>query len=181
MQGSANPHVSQLADMYANSSGPLLKVRLLSAAEVHFGLAEVALKTWNAGGSATEHYNAGVKASLGAWGLGSSYDSYIANDGVVFNNTLAQVMDQKWIASWTASAEAWLDYIRTGLPDLKSGPASRRPVIPIRFTYGNNETLYNPANSNTAIGKLELTNYSNEGKNSNWSKNWLQQGTNIPW
>ena len=181
MQGSANPHVSQLADMYATSSGPLLKVRLLSAAEVHLGLAEVALKTWNAGGTALEHYNAGVKASLQTWGLGGDYDSYITNSGVAFNNTLAQVMEQKWIASWTAASESWLDYIRTGLPALKAGPAARRPVLPIRFTYGNNETLYNPNNSNTAIGKLELTDYALEGKNSNWSKNWLQQGTNKPW
>ncbi|MEI6677098.1 MAG: SusD/RagB family nutrient-binding outer membrane lipoprotein [Mariniphaga sp.] len=181
MQGSANPHVSQLADMYSTSSGSLLKVRLLSASEVHLGLAEIALKGWNAGGTASDHYKAGVKASLQAWGVGGDYDSYIANVGVAFNNSLGQILEQKWIASWSAATESWLDYIRTGLPNLKAGPASRRPVLPLRFTYGNNETLYNPDNSKTAIGKLEATTYSVEGKNSNWSKNWLQQGTGKPW
>ena len=180
-QGDANPQVSQLNDIYKSAAGPLLKVRMLSAAEVHFSLAEIALKGWNAGGTAADHYNAGIKASMEAWGLGSSYDSYITNDGVAFNNTLAQVMDQKWIASWTASAEAWMDYIRTGLPVLISGPAAKRPVIPVRFMYGNNEQLYNPDNSNAAIGKLQTTTYSTDGQNSNWSKTWLEQGTNKPW
>jgi Starch-binding associating with outer membrane len=180
-QGSANPHASQLNNIYTNASGPLLKVRLVSAAEVNFALAEIALKSWNAGGTASSYYYKGIKASLTTWGVGGSYDSYVATSGVVYNGTLAQVMEQKWIASWTAAQEAWLDYIRTGLPVLISGPAAKRPVIPVRFTYGNNEVLYNPINSNLAISKLEATTYSSDGKNSNWSKNWLQQGTNKPW
>ena len=180
-QGSANPHASQLNDMYTNAAGPLLKVRLVSAAEVNFSLAEIALKTWNAGGTAQSYYNNGIKASLTTWGVSGSYDNYITTDGVAFNGSLAQVMEQKWIASWTAAQEAWSDYNRTGLPALISGPATKRPVIPIRFTYGNNEVLYNPKNSNTAIGKLEATPYSTDGQNSNWSRNWLQQGTNKPW
>lgn len=180
-QGSANPHSSQLNDIYKAASGPLLKVRLVSAAEIRFSLAEIALKGWNAGGSAEAHYNAGVHASLETWGAGSSYDSYISNSGVEFNNSLEQVMEQKWIASWTAATESWMDYIRTGLPAIQSGPSAKRVVLPVRFTYGNNETLYNPDNSNSAIGKLQSTPYSTEGQNSNWSKNWLQQGTNKPW
>jgi Starch-binding associating with outer membrane len=180
-QGSANPHASQLNDMYTNASGPLLKVRLVSAAEVNFSLAEIALKSWNAGGTAESYYKKGIKASLTTWGVSGSYDNYIATDGVAFNGSLAQVMEQKWIASWTAAQEAWFDYNRTGLPVLISGPATKRPVIPVRFTYGNNEVLYNPTNSNAAISKLEATPYSTDGQNSNWSKNWLQQGTNKPW
>ncbi len=180
-QGSANPHASQLNDIYRAASGPLLKVRLLSAAEIRFSLAEIALKGWNAGGTATAHYNAGVQASLQTWSVGSTYDSYIANSGVAYNGTLARIMEQKWIASWTAATESWMDYIRTGLPAIQSGPSAKRSVLPVRFTYGNNEKLYNPENSNTAIGKLQSTAFSTDGQNSNWSKNWLQQGTNKPW
>ena len=180
-QGDPNPHVSQLNDIYKSASGPLLKVRMLSAAEVNFDLAEVALKGWNAGGTAADYYNAGVKTSFDTWGVSGDYDSYIASNGAVFNNTLAQVMDQKWIASWTASQEAWMDYIRTGLPALVAGPAAKRAVLPVRFMYGNNEQLYNPDNSKSAIGKLQTTTYSTDGQNSNWSKTWLEQGTNLPW
>ena len=180
-QGDPNPHVSQLNDIYKSASGPLLKVRMLSAAEVNFDLAEVALKGWNAGGTAASYYNAGVKTSFDTWGVSGNYDAYIAGSGAVFNNTLAKVMEQKWIASWTASAEAWMDYLRTGLPALVAGPAAKRAVLPVRFMYGNNEQLYNPDNSKTAIGKLQTTAYSTDGQNSNWSKTWLEQGTNLPW
>ena len=48
-QTSQNPHVSFLNDIYKAPTGPLLKARLLSAAEVHFILAEAALKGWNVG------------------------------------------------------------------------------------------------------------------------------------
>jgi hypothetical protein len=181
-QGDANPHASQLNEIYKDASGPLLKVRMLSAAEVHFGLAEIALKGWNAGGTAAAHYNAGVQASLEAWGLGDNYETYITNSGVAYNGSLAQVMEQKWIASWTAATESWLDFNRTGLPALVSGPTGKRPVLPVRFMYGNNEVLYNPDNTNDAVNKLELSSYSStDGKNGNWSKNWLQQGTGKPW
>lgn len=180
-QGDPNPHASQLNDIYATAAGPLLKVRLLTAAEVRFDLAEVALKGWNAGGTAAVHYNAGVKASLDAWGLGSSYNTYIANAGVAYAGTLSQIMDQKWIASWTSAAESWFDFRRTGLPALKSGPVAKRSVLPVRFMYGNNEMLYNPDNSKAAITKLESTAYSTDGQNSNWAKPWLLQGTSKPW
>jgi len=181
-QGEPNLHASQLNDMYKEASGPLLKVRMLSAAEIHFDLAEIALKGWNAGGTAADHYNAGVQASLDAWDLGDKYDSYIAGSGVAYNGTLAQIMEQKWIASWTAAAEAWFDFNRTGLPALVSGPTGKRAVLPVRFQYGNNEVLYNPDNTQKAVDKLELTNYSStDGKNGNWSKTWLYQGTGKPW
>src|SRR5690606_17665898 len=55
-QQSNNPHVSFLNDIYKEASGPLLKARLLSAAEVHFILAEAALKGWSVG-DAEHHYN----------------------------------------------------------------------------------------------------------------------------
>ncbi len=180
-QGDANPHASQLNDIYATSANPLLKVRMLSAAEVRFSLAEVALKGWNAGETAATHYNAGVKASLDAWGLGASYSTYIATAGVAYDGTLSQIMGQKWIASWTAAAESWFDFRRTGLPALVSGPVAKRAVLPVRFMYGNNELLYNPNNSKTAIDKLQATTYSTDGQNSNWTKPWLLQGTNKPW
>jgi len=182
-QGSANPHVSQLNPRYklaGTEDDALLKARILSAAEMHFTLAEAALKGW-AVGDAQTHYEAGVKASLETWGVGSQYATYIGGNAA-YDGTLAQIMNQKWIASWTAATEAWFDYRRTGLPVLKTGVSSIRQVLPVRFPYGDNETGLNVDNVNSAIGQLELTNYSaGEGQNSSWSKQWLIQGTNKPW
>lgn len=181
-QAPYNPHCSHLNEIYKESAGTHLKARMLSAAEVHFTLSEAALKGWSVGGTSADHYKAGVKASLDAWGLSSSYAAYIANADVAFSNSLTQIMEQKWIASWTAAAEAWFDYRRTGLPNLQAGKVVKKPVLPLRFYYGTNELLYNPDNIAAAINKLETTSFTApDGKNSAWSKTWLQQGTSKPW
>nr|WP_295930771.1 SusD/RagB family nutrient-binding outer membrane lipoprotein [uncultured Dyadobacter sp.] len=180
-QTSFNPHVSFLNNIYKAAKGPLLRARLISAAEVNFILAEAALKGW-AAGVAKDRYEAGVKASMQTWTVGDKYDAYIAMPGVAFDNTLKQVIEQKWIASWTAATEAWFDFRRTGLPALKAGPAAKREVLPLRFYYMQDELRINKANAENAVSKLEVTSYSQADKgNSPWSKQWLVQGTGKPW
>lgn len=184
-QGSTNPHVSWLSEIYKQAKGTLLKSRFISAAEVHFILAEAsAVKGW-AAGAAADHYKAGVQASLAAWGVGSSYANYIAQPLVAYNNTQKQIIEQKWIASWTAATEAWFDYKRTGLPVLNAGPAAKAPVMPVRLYYMLDERNLNQSNVNAANDRLEATIYSSYGangvKNSPWSKPWIIQGTGKPW
>ena len=181
-QAPINPHASHISSMYKAASGPHLKARLISAAEVNFILAEAALKGWTVGGSAKDLYEAAVKASMDAWGLSSSYDVYIKGTGVAYDATLSQIIEQKWIASWSAAAEAWFDYRRTGFPVLTAGKIVKRNAIPLRFYYGTNELLYNPDKVEAAIQELEATTYSStDGKNSPWSRSWLLQGTGKPW
>lgn len=176
-----NQHVSQLAEVFRGSKGGLLKARLISSAEVAFILAEAAQKGWAAGDAKT-NYEAGVKNSLDTWGVGGQYATYIQKDAVKFNNTQAQILEQKWIASWTAATEAWMDYRRTGLPAFQAGPASPENVLPVRLIYGDNETNYNNANSVSALTKLEENSHTKiRGKNSQWSKPWVIQGTGKPW
>ena len=180
-QAPLNPHASHLNERYMNTSGPLLKSRLLTAAEVQFVIAEAALKGWTSE-SAQPHYEAGVQASLKAWGKSGDYSSYILNTGVAYEGTLEQIMEQKWIASWTAAAEAWFDYRRTGLPALQPGNVVKRDALPLRFYYSVDEMDYNPENSQAAIDLLETTAFSAEdGENSAWSKMWVLQGTGLPY
>lgn len=178
-QGSYNPHVSQLNDIYKEASGPLLKARLLSAAEVHFVLAEAALKGWVSGGP-EPHYNEGIKQSLETWGVGGSFNDYIA--GAPYGG-LEDIMQQKWIANWTSAAEAWFDYRRTGLPNLQTGEASKRDALPLRFYYHINEIDTNSDNADAAISRLEATQFKGEdtSNNSAWSKMWVLQGTGKPY
>jgi hypothetical protein len=175
-----NQHVSQLADVYRGKSGGLLRARIISASEVHFILAEAAQKGWAAGTAKTQ-YETAVKLSLDTWGVGGGYAAYIARPGVAYDGTLAQLMEQKWIASWTVATEAWFDYRRTGLPAFKVGPASTEPVMPLRFTYGNNEINFNATEVNKAIDKMVVTYGVSRGKNNQWAKSWLIQGTGKPW
>lgn len=178
-QGRYNPHISQLNSMYKNASGDLLKMRFISAAEVNFILAEAASYTWITG--AETYYNKGVQESLNAWGVGSGYTSYITRAPY---NGLASIIQQKWIASWSAAAEAWFDWRRTGLPNLKAGPSAARAVLPLRFYYSLNDDLNtNTENANAAISKLVRTSYagSDPTNNSAWSKTWLLEGTGKPY
>jgi hypothetical protein len=182
-QGTRNQHVSQLAPIYATAGSPgdILKARIISAAEVSFILAEAALKGWTVG-SAEEHYNNAIQHSLETWGRGDEYATFITQPGVAFDGTIEQVITQKWVASWTAATEAWIDYRRTGFPALQAGPAAAQPVVAVRFPYGNDERNNNEANASAAISRLQITPYSGAvGADSQWSKMWLLQDTNKPW
>src|SRR5665213_3400845 len=186
-QASHNPHVSWLNDIYTNAKGPLLLARLISAAEVHFILAEAAMKGWAAGDAQTE-YNAAIQSSFTAWGISGAYSAYVAQPAVAYAGTEEQLITQKWIASWTAATESWFDFRRTGYPALISGPIAKGPVLPVRLYYMLDERNLNAANTMAAENNLETTTYSGYGadatngfKNSAWSKPWISQGTGKPW
>lgn len=178
-QGVYNQHVSHLADMYRQAAGPLLLMRLMSAAEVHFILAEAALYGW-ASGDPADHYANGIRESFNAWGVSGAFDDYIG--GAPYNG-LESIITQKWIASWSAAAEAWFDWRRTGLPNLEAGPAAFRSKLPLRFYYNfEDEIAKNTANAEAAIGRLEPTPYiGSDTRNSAWSKPWLLVGTGKPY
>lgn len=179
-QGVYNPHCSQLNDIYKESEGPLLQMRLMSAAEVHFILAEAALYGW-VSGTPEDHYAEGIQQSFNAWGVGGSFEDYLS--GAPYDG-LESIINQKWIASWSAAAESWFDYRRTGFPLLQTGESARRQALPLRFYYhSDNEIAKNPENANAAIQRLEPTQYkgSDVSNNSAWSKMWLLQGTGKPY
>ena len=181
-QAANNPHVSWLNDIYKQAKGPLLKSRMMSAAEVRFILAEAALKGWSVTGDAKTHYDAGIKASMDTWGTTAAYASYMTQKGVAYDGTLKQIIEQKWISSWTAAQEAWFDYRRTGFPELTVGPSAIRKVLPVRFYYMLDERNLNKTNTEAAMSKLESTIHTEaDGKNSAWSKPWLLQGGSKPW
>ena len=179
-QGGSNVHVSYLADIYREASGPLLLSRVMTYAEVEFILAEAAQRGWTS--DAKTHYENAVRASMDVWGVGGDYDAYIANPDVAYDGTLERIMEQKWISFWTGAHQSWFDYRRTGLPALKAGPFAKRQVLPIRLQYGTDERDRNFDQYQAALSGLEVTNYSREdGEDSPWSKFWLLQGTNNPW
>ena len=181
-QGRHNIHVSMLTRtfMYEKAKpGDLLQSRLVSAAEMHFTLAEMALKGWSVGG-AEAHYEAGIENSQKTRGVEDEYDAFIAQ--VPYDGTVEQIITQKWVASFTTATESWNDFKRTGFPVLSVGIGALAPVPAIRFGYGNDELNNNTDNVDVAIGRLELTDYSGQlGKDSPYSKQWVVQGTGKPW
>lgn len=175
IQGGPNIHNSQLADMYKEASGDMLKARLMSYAEVAFILAEAAQKGWSVG-SQQDWYEKGIKASFATWGVEDQADDYLAGAGVAYDGSLEQIMTQKWIANWTVAHESWADWRRTGYPNLTIGPKGRRDAMPIRMMYGNEEKNRNNTNYLDAIENLvETDQTATDGKDSSWSKMWLLQ------
>jgi hypothetical protein len=174
-QGGYNVHVSALADMYKDAAGDMLKARLITYSEVCFILAEAAKKGWSVGSQQTWYEN-GIRASFEWWGIGSDVDSYLANTGVAYDGSLAQIMEQKWIANWTVAVESWCDWRRTGLPAITVGPSGKRDALPLRFRYDATERERNKDNYNNAINNLVETEFTEQdGPDSAWSKFWLLQ------
>lgn len=183
-RGGWNVHVSEMNAQFNETSGDNLKARILSAAEVHFLMAEAAVRGW--GSDAETHYNMGIEASLEDWGIGNKYDDYIDNAGVAFDGSLEQVMEQKWISAFAAANEAYFDWRRTGLPNIQTGPYAKSSVIPVRSTYADSDKNINHENYLKAVQNLEVTEHTddvpgNDGADSDWSKNWAQQGVVKPW
>lgn len=183
VQSSRNPHVSWVNTKFADAKSGI-KARVMSAAEVHFILAEASAHyKWNAGDAKT-HYDDAVLASFTAWGLtASAATTYLAQSNVAFNGTQEQIITQKWIASWSVATQAWLDWRRTGYPALEG--ASAAGVLPVRLYYELRESNQNGTNFNAASAKLAPTTYSQSFepaiKNSAWAKPWIIQGTGKPW
>jgi len=191
----ANPHVSYLADMYAQNTAPLVKAVLMSYAELSFLLAEASLKGW-IGENAAQYYRKGIEGSLDQYEIASGNKSVyntknhdlVAFDRAAFlsgmdneftNNPDRQhelLMSQKWVALWM-TPEFWFDWRRTGLPSFSENvvEGSNGNKIPVRLIYGSREYIVNESNVRAAVNKLQ------PAEDTQWSGMWLLQGTSQPW
>ena len=124
--------------------------RFFTAAEVHFELAEAALRNWTGAGSAKQHYEEGIRMSFQNWGAGG-VDAYIADatstpinyvdpkdsrnsyttrstvtvawdEAATNEEKLEKIITQKWIDALTNANEVWCDHRRTGYPKLHYVP-----------------------------------------------------------
>lgn len=126
---------------------------LMDYSEVLFIQAEGAQRGWT-GGSAATLYNAGITASLQQNGVSASaIAAYLAQPKVAYSaaDGLTQIALQKWIALYGQGSEAWAEYRRTGVPNLKPGPAAIIPTVARRLTYPVSEQSFNKAAREAAI------------------------------
>lgn len=160
---------------------------IFSSAEAYLLRAEGALRGWNMGGTAEELYKKGVEASFRQWGL-SGVEDYLAGTTVPADyedfvnpqynikavnklcvkwdesaskeEKLERIIDQKYIAMWPESIEAWTELRRTGYP-------KQYPIIfngsqgflkddetPKRICYKAALQLSNPKGFASALQKL---------------------------
>jgi hypothetical protein len=151
---------SKIGSVFHDPSAPSW---LMAYPEVLFIQAEAAQRGWITG-SAAAFYNAGITASMEQWGISAADIAvYLAQPRVAYNPAtgLTQIGLQKWIALFGQGTDAWAEYRRTGVPDLKAGPEAIIPVVARRLTYPLSEQSFNKANLDAAIaaqGGATLTN-----------------------
>jgi len=129
---------------------------LMDYSEVEFFLAEAKERGFNVPGTAQEHYNNAIRASIRYWGgTEEEANAYLAQPEVAYSsaNWQQKIGEQKWIALYNRGWEAWIEWRRLDAPALE--PATDAVSdIPLRFTYPIPEQNVNTANYNAAVANI---------------------------
>lgn len=122
--------------------------------EVEFIKAE-AVERGFLNGSAEQHYNNGIRASMEYWGVDNAdIQSYMNQSDVAYNSApgdyKAKIGLQKWLALYLQGLQAWTEYRRLDNPTMNARPGNSAPDVPTRFTYPIKEQNVNTAQYNKA-------------------------------
>lgn len=145
---------SKLGTIFRENTG-LLDANFMTSMETHFLLAEAAQKGFITA-DATTLYNTGVTQAFDYWQVELPAD-YLSTDGSLTNgNPLQNIITQKWIANMINGYEGWVEYRRTGFPQLKTISASLNDnLIPVRMPYPAEEEALNSINYADAASKTD--------------------------
>jgi hypothetical protein len=137
---------------------PTFPAMIIDYIEAEFLLAEAAARGgYSVSGSAEEHYNNAIRASILYWGgTDAEADTYLASSGVAYdqNNWKERIGTQKWLALYNRGIEAWAEWKRLDYPQLNVPEGMVYGDIPLRFVYPYNEELQNKANWENASAKI---------------------------
>lgn len=129
---------------------------LLDYSEIEFFLAEARERGYNAGGTAQQHYNNAVNASIVYWG-GTVADaaSYLSQPAVAYSsaNWKQLIGVQKWIALYNRRWDAWIEWRRLDYPQLTQA-VDAQSEIPLRYPYPVNEQNVNQENYEAAAAAI---------------------------
>ncbi|MGE3801582.1 MAG: SusD/RagB family nutrient-binding outer membrane lipoprotein [Candidatus Kapaibacterium sp.] len=132
-----------------------LDANFTTASETHFLLAEAAERGLISANPQT-HYETGVQLAFEYWQtplppsyLSTGSGAYGSNGA----NKIEQIITQKWIANIINGYEGWIEYRRTGFPQLKPVAASlNNNLFPLRMPYPTDETVLNSISFGSATG-----------------------------
>lgn len=136
---------------------PTLPGILQDYVEVEFYLAEAAQRGYDVPGSAEEHYNQAITASILFYGgTQAQASAYLAQPSVAYNaaNWRERIGTQFWLAMFDNPFEGWSVWRKFDAPELAVSGLLQRPV-PLRYTYPINEQNLNEENwmaASQAIG-----------------------------
>lgn len=139
-------------------AAPTFEGLLLDYSEVEFLLAEAVERNFTiASGTAEEHYNKAVTASILYWG-GTAADAtaYLAQPAVAYATAGANYKEkigmQKWIAFNNRGWDGWVEWRRLDYPVLTPPMATLR--IPMRMIYSVKERTVNGPQWQTAVSSF---------------------------
>ncbi|TVZ26026.1 SusD-like starch-binding protein associating with outer membrane [Gillisia sp. Hel_I_86] len=131
---------------------------LIDLVEVEFLRAEAVERGYDIPGSAEEHYNNGVTASILYWGgTAEEAQEYLNQPEVAYSSATGdwkqKIGFQKWIALYNRPFEAWVEMRRLDHPDL---PLAENAIsgFPNRLRYPGNEQQLNNANYSQASANI---------------------------
>ena len=134
-----------------------LDANFITAWEVHFALAEAASKNIITA-NAQQLYETGVTLAFEYWNteLPTTYLSGSAAYNAAGATPMQQIITQKWIGNVINGYEGWIEYRRTGFPNLQTISASlNNDLIPVRLPYPAEEEALNFENYNTAASATD--------------------------
>jgi hypothetical protein len=141
---------------------PDFEALLVDYSEVEFLLAEAIERGYTVAGTAAQHYNAAITASILYWG-GTADDAttYLVQPNVAYataaGNYKEKIGIQKWIALNNRGVDAWIEWKKFDYPVLSPPSGGSVPVglqIPVRLIYPINEQTLNGENRNAAASAI---------------------------
>lgn len=142
---------SKPSDQVSAPDAPLV---LGDYVETEFLRAEAIERGYNVAGTAEEHYNNAIKASIIYWGgTEADADAYLAQPDVAYATATGdwkqKIGFQKWIALYNRPYDGWVELRRLDYPVL---PLAVNAVsgFPNRFPYPGNEQQLNGTNYTAA-------------------------------
>lgn len=130
-----------------------MKNIIMTYAELAFIKAELALNG-QISGNAESFYEDGVEAAMLTWNINIPND-YFNNSYTQFNHTLEQIMLQKYYALYFTDNQTWMEFRRTGYPNLPTQPnLFNDGIMPSRYLYPQNVKQQNTENYENAIQQM---------------------------
>ena len=135
-----------LAGTIFRENTALLDANYMTAWETYFLLAEAAQRGVITG-DAQAWYELGMAQAFAYWHTDLP-DDYLTTGNAAYGangaDPIEQIITQKWLASLTHGYEGWMEYRRTGFPQLKTVAASlNNDLIPVRMPYPAEEAALN--------------------------------------
>jgi hypothetical protein len=141
---------------------------LIDYPETEFALAEASKRGFSVPGTAEQHYNNAVTASIIYWGgTQAQATAYLARPDVALNTASTNYKEaigiQKWIALYNRGYDSWVEWKRLDFPKLAPPSAATAPAgqttpsglaIPLRLIYPINEQTLNGANRTEAASAM---------------------------